>query len=51
MWLDWVTNDQWGKRGPKLRSAGENLLQKYARELGEVAEIEILSENHLARKW
>ncbi len=32
-----------GKRGPKLRSAGESLLQKSARESSKVAEIDILA--------
>ena len=32
-----------GKKGPKLRPMGESLLQKYARESGEVAEIDILA--------
>ncbi len=34
---------QWGKRRPKLRSVDESLLQKSARESGEVTEIEILA--------
>ena len=41
-WLGngWITKE---KKGPKLRSVGESLLQKLARESGEVAEIVILA--------
>ena len=41
---------RWGKKGPKLRSVGESLLQKFACESGEVAQIVNckLSENHSA---
>ncbi len=37
MWLSGATNG--GKKGPKLRSVGESLLQKSARESGEVIDI------------
>ena len=45
---------QWGKKEPKLRPVGESVLQKSARESGEVAEIDILARiiQHMhAGKW
>ncbi len=43
----WLGGLPMGKKGPKLRSLGESLLQKSAHESGEVAEIE--SENNTVK--